>query len=165
MLSQPFTLGFTVSEVEVMGHHLPPIVSRTLQARSSRDHFRVITQGKMCFPTLSTLVRAGGQRQIGNEIKYLLTSTQKSGPKDMNRTRRGKNTCQCYILCEYRTSTHKAVSLAPLSIPKPAAGCQSGLCLRTQMSLPDEPHLLISGVGHYMVGHPVFLNSASYPLL
>lgn len=46
----------------------------------------------------------------------------------MNRTRRGKNTCQCYILCEYRTSTRKATSLAPVSIPEPAPGCQSGLC-------------------------------------
>lgn len=145
-----------------MGHL---ITSHCFQARGSRDHFRVTTQGKMCFPTLCTPVRAGGQRQIGKEIKYLLTSTQKSGPKDMNRTRRGKNTCQCYILCEYRTSTHKAISLAPLSIPEPAAGRQSGLCLCRQISLPDEPHLLTSGMGHYMVGHPIFLNSASYPLL
>jgi len=93
----------------------------------------------MCFPTLSTSVRAGCRRQIGKEIKYLLTSTQKSGPKDMNRTRRIKNTCQRYILCEYRTLTLKAISLAPLSIPEPAAGHQSGLCAEDrshfQMSL------------------------------
>ncbi|CAM9379752.1 unnamed protein product, partial [Bubo scandiacus] len=42
MLSQTFTLGFTISEMEVMGH---PITSHwPLRASSSKDHFRVTTQ-------------------------------------------------------------------------------------------------------------------------
>lgn len=44
-----------------------------------------------------------------------------------------------------------------LSIPEQASGHQSGLCLCRQISTPDEPHLLISGMGHCMVVHPIFI--------
>lgn len=82
----------------------------------------------MCFPTLLTLVRAGGKRWIGKEIECLLTSRHKSGPNDMNRTRRGKILDSAtYPVSNTCTRNCRAVSFcsASLSVPVLTPGYQT----------------------------------------
>lgn len=85
----------------------------------SRSERAEITLGsqlevKCTFQLFSTPVREGGQSQKQKEITYLLTSTHKSAPQDGNQTESENNTCQCYTLCDSRTSIFKAISSAPL---------------------------------------------------